>query len=42
MVIAELQKNRSLLTGADTGAVYSKHAPYFGYISAHLEYSSQK
>lgn len=42
MVIAELQKDWSLPTGADTGAAYGKHIPNFGYISAHLEYLSNK
>ena len=42
MVIAELQKDWSLPTGADTGAAYGKHVPNFGYISAHMEYLSKK
>lgn len=42
MVIAELQKDWSLPTGADTGAAYGKHIPNFGYISAHLKYLSNK
>ena len=42
MVIAELQKDWSLSTGADTGAAYGKHVPNFGYISAHMEYLSKK
>lgn len=40
--IAELQKDWSLPTGADTGAAYGKHIPNFGYISAHLKYLSNK
>ena len=42
MVIAELQKDWSLPTSADTGAAYGKHVPNFGYISAHMEYLSKK
>ena len=42
MVVAELQKNWSLPTSADTCAACSKHVPNFGYISAHLEYASKK
>ena len=42
MVVAELQKDWSLPSGADTGAAYGKHVPNFGYISAHMEYISKK
>ena len=42
MVIAELQKDWSLPTAANTGAAYGKHVPNFGYISAHMEYISKR
>ena len=42
MVIAELQRDWSLPTGAKIGSTYSQHVPNFGYISAHLNYLAKK
>ena len=42
MVIAELQKDWTLATAAETGFRFAKHLPNFGYISAHMDYLAKK